>query len=63
MTADLNLLRFVIENPTPPPGGGVLVLNKSQLANRDLMALIRELYPDTKIVESKPLPLVADAIE
>lgn len=42
--------------PAPPPGGGYLVLHPAQIANADLMAAIRYIYPGTKIIESKPLP-------
>lgn len=43
--------------PAPPPGGGYLVLSKAQFADKALVALIREAYPTTKIVEQRPIPL------
>lgn len=43
--------------PAPPPGGGYLVLNKRQLANAELMTMIKAAYPATRIIEQRPIPL------
>lgn len=43
--------------PPAPHGGGILVLNKHQFAWKELRDAIAYYYPDTKVVESKPLPL------
>jgi len=39
-----------------PKGGGVLVLNNLQIGNLDLICLIKRIYPQTKIVQSQPIP-------
>lgn len=38
-----------------PPGGGYLVLHPLQFADKELRALIAKVYPETKVIESKPL--------
>lgn len=38
-----------------PPGGGLLVLNPTQFRDEKLRAAIAAAYPDTKIIENKPL--------
>jgi hypothetical protein len=42
--------------PPAPPGGGILVLTPTQMANERLIAAIRKYYPETKIVMSQKLP-------
>lgn len=45
--------------PSPPPGGGFLVLNKAQLSNLDLLCAIRSTYPQTKIVVQQMIPVTS----
>lgn len=42
--------------PAAPPGGGYLVLNKTQMANPDLLAAIAYIYPNTRIVAQQQIP-------
>lgn len=43
--------------PSPPLGGGYLVLNRSQIGCWDLICAIRYWYPDTEIIVSRPIPV------
>lgn len=43
--------------PSPPPGGGYLVLHPNQIGNLDLLCAIKTIYPHTKIYASQPLPV------
>ncbi len=42
--------------PSPPPGGGFLVLNNAQLSSLDLLCAIKTIYPQTKIIAQQPIP-------
>ncbi len=41
--------------PIAPPGGGYLVLNKSQISNFDLLCAIKTIYPNTKIIQQQEM--------
>lgn len=43
--------------PAAPPGGGYLVLTPNQFRDPALTAAIREAYPNTRLIEAKPIPL------
>lgn len=41
--------------PAPPPDGGFLVLNDSQIGNLDLLCAIKRAYPRTRIYAQRSL--------
>ena len=43
--------------PSPPPGGGYLVLNKNQISCFDLLCAIKTIYPNTKIIQQQEIPI------